>query len=176
MCQAVLQVRAVQQARVRQPPCWQYGDDVAGKAAAVSLTHGTGCVRATVCANVCACVLVVQELRQQMLRDIKILSDAQAVPGLLLFLGAYLVPDRDQVTMQVAGLNIAPHGTLADWHTLFPRVSCLGAACSRVHAGLHSTLGCWASHAGRILRATKCAGRHCASTVVTLCCTALMHL
>jgi hypothetical protein len=32
-----------------------------------------------------------------MLRDIKILSDAQDVPGLLSFLGAYLVQDRDQV-------------------------------------------------------------------------------
>lgn len=32
-----------------------------------------------------------------MLRDIKILSDAQDVPGLLSFLGAYLVPGRDQV-------------------------------------------------------------------------------
>lgn len=40
---------------------------------------------------------LLQEMRQQMLRDIKILSDAQDVPGLLSFLGAYLVQDRDQV-------------------------------------------------------------------------------
>jgi hypothetical protein len=39
-------------------------------------------------------------MRQQMLRDIKILSDAQDVPGLLSFLGAYLVPDREQVGLQ----------------------------------------------------------------------------
>lgn len=42
-------------------------------------------------------VCVLQEMRQQMLRDIKILSDAQDVLGLLSFLGAYLVPDREQV-------------------------------------------------------------------------------
>lgn len=41
--------------------------------------------------------VALQELRQQMLRDIKILSDAQDVPGLLSFLGAYLIHDRDQV-------------------------------------------------------------------------------
>jgi len=41
--------------------------------------------------------VVPQEQRQQMLRDIKILSDAQAVPGLLSFLGAYLVPKKEQV-------------------------------------------------------------------------------
>lgn len=45
----------------------------------------------------CAVLWLLQEMRQQMLRDIKILSDAQDVPGLLSFLGAYLVQDRDQV-------------------------------------------------------------------------------
>lgn len=52
------------------------------------------------------CWCVVQEMRQQMLRDIKILSDAQDVPGLLSFLGAYLVPDREQVGLQ-EGLGAA---------------------------------------------------------------------
>lgn len=46
--------------------------------------------------NVCH---LLQEMRQQMLRDIKILSDAQAVPGLLSFMGAYLIPDKEQVTV-----------------------------------------------------------------------------
>jgi hypothetical protein len=36
-----------------------------------------------------------------MLRDIKILSDAQNIPGLLSFLGAYVVPGRDQVSLLV---------------------------------------------------------------------------
>jgi hypothetical protein len=36
-------------------------------------------------------------MRQQMLRDIKILSEGHDVPGLLSFLGAYLVPEREQV-------------------------------------------------------------------------------
>lgn len=40
---------------------------------------------------------LLQEMRQQMLRDIKILSEGHDVPGLLSFLGAYLVPEREQV-------------------------------------------------------------------------------
>jgi hypothetical protein len=40
-------------------------------------------------------------MRQQLLRDIKILSDAQDIPGLLSFLGAYVMPGRDQVCCQV---------------------------------------------------------------------------
>lgn len=38
-----------------------------------------------------------------MLRDIKILCDAQDVPGLLSFLGAYLVQDREQVSLEGGG-------------------------------------------------------------------------
>lgn len=40
---------------------------------------------------------VVQEVRQQMLRDIKILSDAQQMTGLISFCGAYFIPKTDQV-------------------------------------------------------------------------------
>eukprot|EP00775_Hariotina_reticulata_P010657 gene10657-10816_t len=47
-----------------------------------------------------------REQRQQMLRDIKILSDAQAVPGLLSFLGAYLVPKKEQVHRDIKPANI----------------------------------------------------------------------
>jgi hypothetical protein len=52
-------------------------------------------------------MFVLQELRQQMLRDIKILSDAQDVPGRLSFLGAYLVHDRDQVGSNIS--TVAAH-------------------------------------------------------------------
>jgi hypothetical protein len=45
-------------------------------------------------------------MRQQMLRDIKILSEAHDVPGLLSFLGAYLVPEREQVGRQEAAAHI----------------------------------------------------------------------
>jgi transketolase N-terminal domain/subunit len=43
-----------------------------------------------------------QEMRQQMLRDIKILSEGHDVPGLLSFLGAYLVPEREQVRLLIS--------------------------------------------------------------------------
>ncbi len=36
-------------------------------------------------------------MRQQVLRDIKILADAHEVPGLLSFLGAYFEPAKQQV-------------------------------------------------------------------------------
>ncbi|WIA39746.1 hypothetical protein OEZ86_005805 [Tetradesmus obliquus] len=52
-----------------------------------------------------------KEMRQQMLRDIKILSEGHDVPGLLSFLGAYLVPEREQIAIV---LEYMDGGTLAD--------------------------------------------------------------
>lgn len=58
-------------------------------------------------------LLVLQEMRQQMLRDIKVLSEAQQVPGLLSSLGAYLVPQRDQVRVCGTGRG---HATACKAH------------------------------------------------------------
>lgn len=59
-----------------------------------------------------------------MLRDIKILSDAQDVPGLLSFLGAYLIHDRDQVGSSIS--------TIAAWQRL------CGLLCTlQLHKALH---------------------------------------
>jgi serine/threonine protein kinase len=52
-----------------------------------------------------------KEVRQQMLRDIKILSDAQHVAGLVGFCGAYFIPKTDQLAIV---LEYMDGGTLAD--------------------------------------------------------------
>ncbi|KAF8058924.1 MKK3 [Scenedesmus sp. PABB004] len=52
-----------------------------------------------------------EEVRQQMLRDVKVLADADDVPGLIRFLGAYVVPARDQMAVV---LEYMDGGTLAD--------------------------------------------------------------
>jgi serine/threonine protein kinase len=85
---------------------------------------------------------LLQEMRQQMLRDIKILSDAQDVPGLLSFLGAYLVQDRDQVRAHALAVVVAASGLC--WHNLDR--SCTGDACM-LHLCMctvpqHTALGC----------------------------------
>lgn len=72
-----------------------------------------------------------------MLRDIKILSDAQDVPGLLSFLGAYLVPDRDQVrvgrdclvALMVWGPGRFEHGCMRAAQLYYQ----LGTQCIRMH-------------------------------------------
>eukprot|EP00878_Enallax_costatus_P018731 GHUV01019736.1.p1 GENE.GHUV01019736.1~~GHUV01019736.1.p1 ORF type:complete len:354 (+),score=114.64 GHUV01019736.1:326-1387(+) len=52
-----------------------------------------------------------KEIRQQMLRDIKILADAKQVPGLINFFGAYFIPKTDQMAIV---LEYMDGGTLAD--------------------------------------------------------------